>query len=66
MTTQQDKALISIFHKERVYNFIKYFILYDANVKKICRYQQYFAIQEIMKTITTREEKKWSSLAYAR
>lgn len=30
---------------------IRYFILYDANVKKICRYQQYFAVKEIVKTV---------------
>lgn len=26
-------------------------MLYDANVKKICRYQQYFTVKEIIKTI---------------
>ncbi len=36
---------------------IRYFILFDGNVKKICRYQQYFAIQEIMKTIALRDGK---------
>src|SRR5699024_8076011 len=28
----------------------------DANVKKICRYQQYFAIKEIIKTINENDE----------
>ena len=35
---------------------IHYFILFDSNVKKICRYQQYFAIKEIMKTIAQDDE----------
>lgn len=51
MSTEQDRNIVSLFSKERVMEFIRYFILFDANVKKICRYQQYFAIKEIMKTI---------------
>ena len=51
MPTEQDKNIISLFSKERVMEIMRYFILYDANVKKICRYQQYFAIKEIVKTI---------------
>ncbi len=51
MPTEQDKNIISLFSKERVMELIRYFILYDANVKKICRYQQYFAVKEIIKTI---------------
>ena len=55
--TEQDKNLISLFNKERVFELIRYFILFDANVKKICRYQQYFAIKEIIKTIAEDDEK---------
>ena len=55
--TEQDKNLISLFNKERVFELIRYFILFDANVKKICRYQQYFAIKEIIKTIAEEDEK---------
>jgi len=55
--TEQDKNIISLFAKERVFELIRYFILFDANVKKICRYQQYFAIKEIMKTIAECDEK---------
>ena len=57
MPTEQDKNIISLFSRERVFDLIRYFILFDANVKKICRYQQYFAIQEIMKTIAEKDEK---------
>lgn len=53
--TVQDGNIISLFSKERVKELIKYFVLYDANVKKICRYQQYFAIKEIIKTINTND-----------
>lgn len=53
LPTEQDKNIISLFSKQRVMELIKYFILYDANVKKICRYQQFFALKEIIKTVTT-------------
>lgn len=49
--TFQDKSIVAIFHPERVLDIIRFFTLYDKNVKKIARYQQYFAVKEIMKTI---------------
>lgn len=55
--TVQDKTIISLFSKDRVMELIRYFILFDENVKKICRYQQYFAIKEVMKTISQNDEK---------
>jgi len=57
MPTVQDRNIISLFIKDRVFELIRYFILFDANVKKVCRYQQYFAIKEIMKTIAEDDEK---------
>lgn len=54
--TEQDKNIISLFSKERLLELTRYYILFDANVKKICRYQQYFAIKEIMKTINQKGE----------
>lgn len=53
---EQDKAILSLFDRDRVRELIRYFILFDANVKKICRYQQFFAIQEIRKTIAQNDE----------
>lgn len=55
--TEQDRNIISLFSKERVFELIRYFILFDANVKKICRYQQYFAIKEIMRAVAENNEK---------
>ena len=46
------KALVP----DRVFELIRYFILFDANVKKVCRYQQFFAVREIMKTIAESDE----------
>lgn len=55
--TEQDRNIISLFSLDRVMELIRYFILFDANVKKICRYQQYFAIKEIIKTIQQQDSK---------
>ena len=54
--TVQDSNIISLFSINRVYELIRYFVLFDANIKKICRYQQYFAIKEIIKTINETDE----------
>ena len=51
--TAQDRDIISLFSPERLMKITKYFTLYDANIKKICRYQQFFAVEEIIKSINT-------------
>ena len=51
--TEQDKMLVSLFAPERLLQITRYFTLYDANVKKVARYQQFFAVEEIIKTINT-------------
>ena len=56
MSTEQDRNIVSLFSTERVFELIRYFILFDANVKKVCRYQQFFAVREIMKTIAESDE----------
>lgn len=56
MSTEQDRNIVSLFSPERVFELIRYFILFDANVKKVCRYQQFFAVREIMKTIAESDE----------
>ena len=56
MSTEQDRNIVSLFSRERVFELIRYFILFDANVKKVCRYQQFFAVREIMKTIAESDE----------
>ncbi|WP_312700920.1 type I restriction endonuclease subunit R [Sedimentibacter sp.] len=53
--TTQDKNIISMFHPKRIMDIIKYFTLFDKNIKKIARYQQYFAVKEILKTIQEKD-----------
>ncbi|MGG1481069.1 type I restriction endonuclease subunit R [Bacillus smithii] len=56
LPTIQDKNIISLFHPERLLELTQFFTLFDKDVKKVARYQQYFAIKEIIKTIEERDE----------
>ncbi|AOM82069.1 type I restriction endonuclease subunit R [Salisediminibacterium beveridgei] len=55
--TKQDKDLISLCQPERLMDFTRYFVIFDKDVKKVARYQQFYAIKEIIKTIEERDEK---------
>lgn len=50
--TEQDKILFSLCQKQRLLELIFNYIVYDDGVKKITRYQQYFAIKETLKKIS--------------
>lgn len=52
MVTEQDKLLFSFCQKNRLLEIIFNYIVYDDGVKKITRYQQYFAIKETLKKIS--------------
>lgn len=56
LPTMQDKNIISLFHPERLIELTRFFTLFDRDEKKVTRYQQYFAIKEILKTIEERDE----------
>lgn len=49
--TKQDKDIISLFEPSRLLDITRFFTLFDKDEKKICRYQQYFAIKEMLKTV---------------
>ena len=49
--TKQDRDIISLFEKERFLELIKDFIIFEAGKKKICRYQQYFAVKAMLEKI---------------
>ncbi len=57
LPTNQDKNIISLFHPERLLEITKYFLIYDKDIKKIARYQQYFAVKEIIETINKKDKK---------
>ncbi|HHY09769.1 MAG: type I restriction endonuclease subunit R [Limnochordia bacterium] len=56
LPTNQDKNIISLFHPKRLLEIMKYFLLYDKNEKKIARYQQFFAVREIIKRVQKRDD----------
>jgi type I restriction enzyme R subunit len=49
--TQQDILLYSLCRPERFLDLMYHFILYDDGVKKVARYQQYFAIKETLSKV---------------
>lgn len=48
-----DKTIYSLFNKKRVIEILHSYIIFDNKIKKVARYQQFFAIKEIVKKITT-------------
>ncbi len=54
---EQDKSIIAMLTPERLFEIIQYFILYDNNVKKVARYQQFFGIQKAIKRISLNDDK---------
>lgn len=54
--TKQDRDIVSLFRKDRFLELIKDFIIFEAGTKKICRYQQYFAVKAMLNKI--KEENK--------
>lgn len=46
--TEQDKLLYAVGKPERLLDMVQNFILYDNGIKKVARYQQYFAVKKAM------------------
>ena len=53
---EQDRALVSLLHPNRLMDLIRNFIIYDNNIKKICRYKQFFAVKKCMDRILLKDE----------
>lgn len=49
--TEQDRYLYSLCRPERLLDLIYNFTVYDDGIKKVARYQQYFAIKKVMERI---------------
>jgi len=52
LATEQDRGVMCLFEPKRLLDLAKNFILFDAGVKKLSRYQQYFAIQKMLDRVT--------------
>lgn len=56
LPTDQDRLLISLLSKERLIEFIRYFLLFDKKAGKIAaRYQQAFGIKALVKRINKKK-----------
>ncbi len=49
--TKQDKGIYALFRPERLLDLTKNYILFEAGVKKLSRYQQYFAIHKMLNRV---------------
>jgi len=55
LPTEQDRGVFSLFEPARLLDLTKNYILFDAGVKKLSRYQQYFAIHKMLKRVEEEE-----------
>lgn len=51
-----DKQIFAMFYKKRFIDLIQNFIIFDKGIKKICRYNQYYALKRAQYRLT--EEKR--------
>ncbi|WP_273445852.1 type I restriction endonuclease subunit R [Neolewinella agarilytica] len=53
--TEQDKLLYGLCRPARLLDIVRNFTLYDDGIKKVARYQQYFAVNEAIVRVTARK-----------
>ncbi len=51
LSTAQDRTIYSLLRPERLLELTYQFIVYDAGIKKIARYQQYFAVKATIERV---------------
>ena len=51
MITEQDKGIFFLFKPARLLDLTKNYILFDAGIKKLSRYQQFFAIHKMLERV---------------
>jgi len=56
--TGQDRLIYHLLRPERLIELSYRYIVFDAGIKKVARYQQYFAVQRSLERIRHREEGK--------
>lgn len=47
-----DMTLFALLSKDRLLRLVGHYILFDKRMKKVCRYQQFFAIEETLKRVS--------------
>jgi len=56
MVTEQDKGIYALCGTHRLLDLAYKYIVFDGPDKKICRYQQYFAVQETIQRVKTKNK----------
>lgn len=56
LPTAQDRGLYSLCKPSRLMDLVYKYIVFDGPDKKICRYQQYFAVQDSIKQVTKKDK----------
>ena len=47
-----DMTLFALLSKHRLLRLVRHYIVFDQKMKKVCRYQQFFAIEETLKRVS--------------
>ena len=47
-----DMTLFALLSKDRLLRLVRHYIVFDKKIKKVCRYQQFFAIEETLKRVS--------------
>jgi len=47
-----DMTLFALLSKDRLLRLVRHYIFFDQKMKKVCRYQQFFAIEETLKRVS--------------
>ena len=53
--TEQDRVLYALCRPDRLLDLARRFTLFDLGVKKVARYQQFFAVKNILARVKQRE-----------
>lgn len=53
--TEQDRVLDALCRPERLLDLVRRFTLFDLGIKKIARYQQFFAVKNILSRVKSRD-----------
>ena len=56
LVTEQDRGIVGLLKPGRLLDLTKNYIIYDAGVKKIMRYQQYFAIAKMLMRVEEEQD----------
>jgi|AntAceMinimDraft_11_1070367.scaffolds.fasta_scaffold03895_2 type I restriction enzyme R subunit len=56
LATEQDRSLLALCEPNRLMDIVYKYIVFDGPIKKICRYQQFFAVQETISRVKERDK----------